>query len=374
MGVIEKSIALTSKDREGNQLLFLPYTKVDNVEGAVDKAQLQNYVTNQDLEGKGYLDTTTADEKYLAKVGKAESAKTADTVNWSGVQGRPTKLSQFTNDSGYLTEVPNVLYSANKKSNITINDMYIDLTSSGGTYNSKLNFASANNINEAGINLIVNGISRFSVKGNGTEFLDNTGKKKTTIVGDIITTTTINGTATKALQDNSGNVIIDTYATKEEIKGLLTESDLNNALDDYVPESALGTTVATLVDGKIPIEQLPETSSGSNVEELFNGVPSVSTSSLFSKYGMITINRNLSEFTEIEVIYNVFITDKLGNFLIRPYNTNFCLFAFLNSDASYMTNDIIVLEKNTDGGFNVLVYPMGDNFDDTNVKVLGVKE
>ena len=114
--------------------------------------------------------------------------------------------------------------------------MYIDLTSSGGTYNSKLNFASANNINEAGINLIVNGISRFSVKGSGTEFLDNTGKKKTTIVGDTITTNIINGTATKALQDGNGSIITATYATKTELnnKANITEGKLQLPNGDLI--------------------------------------------------------------------------------------------------------------------------------------------
>jgi hypothetical protein len=47
-----------------------------------------------------------ADKAYLGKTAKAESAKTADTataVAWTGVTGRPTKVSQFTNDSGFVT-------------------------------------------------------------------------------------------------------------------------------------------------------------------------------------------------------------------------------------------------------------------------------
>ena len=53
----------------------------------------------------GGLTQTKADTLYLGKTAKAESAKTADTataVAWTGVTGRPTKVSQFTNDSGYL--------------------------------------------------------------------------------------------------------------------------------------------------------------------------------------------------------------------------------------------------------------------------------
>lgn len=53
----------------------------------------------------GGLTQTKADTLYLGKTAKAESAKTADTakaVAWTDVTGRPTKVSQFTNDSGYL--------------------------------------------------------------------------------------------------------------------------------------------------------------------------------------------------------------------------------------------------------------------------------
>lgn len=56
----------------------------------------------------GYMTTATANNAYLGKTAKAESAKTADTaeaVAWTGVTGRPTipsKTSQLTNDSGYV--------------------------------------------------------------------------------------------------------------------------------------------------------------------------------------------------------------------------------------------------------------------------------
>lgn len=119
MGVIEKNIAIILKDKEGNQILCYPFTIVDNVEGAVSETQLQNYVTKTDLSdklaeyvtsadllAKDYIDITTADGKYLAKTGKAESAVTADSVNWDNVQNKPTNLSDFKNDIGYITGIP----------------------------------------------------------------------------------------------------------------------------------------------------------------------------------------------------------------------------------------------------------------------------
>lgn len=40
---------------------------------------------------------------YAAEAGYAASAGSANSVAWSNVSGRPTSVSQFTNDSGYLT-------------------------------------------------------------------------------------------------------------------------------------------------------------------------------------------------------------------------------------------------------------------------------
>ena len=40
---------------------------------------------------------------YLGIKAKAESAKSADSVAWTNVSSRPTKVSQFANDSGYIT-------------------------------------------------------------------------------------------------------------------------------------------------------------------------------------------------------------------------------------------------------------------------------
>lgn len=69
-------------------------------------ADLNNYV----------LPTASADTLGGIKVGaglainegvlSATGGGTADSVDWANVQNRPTKVSEFTNDSGYLTSVP----------------------------------------------------------------------------------------------------------------------------------------------------------------------------------------------------------------------------------------------------------------------------
>lgn len=58
--------------------------------------------TDTKLNGKS--DTShNHNSTYLGIKAKAESAKSADSVAWTNVSDRPTKVSQFTNDSGYLT-------------------------------------------------------------------------------------------------------------------------------------------------------------------------------------------------------------------------------------------------------------------------------
>lgn len=42
---------------------------------------------------------------YLGIKAKAESAKSADSVAWANVSSRPTKVSQLTNDSGYVKDI-----------------------------------------------------------------------------------------------------------------------------------------------------------------------------------------------------------------------------------------------------------------------------
>lgn len=59
---------------------------------------INNILTNFWNSIKSYLSNN-----YLGKTAKAESSKSADNVTWGGVSGRPTALSQFTNDSGYIT-------------------------------------------------------------------------------------------------------------------------------------------------------------------------------------------------------------------------------------------------------------------------------
>ena len=100
----------------------------------------------------GGLTQTKADTLYLGKTAKAESAKTADTakaVAWTGVTGRPTKVSQFTNDSGFVTTaVTNGLIpKSGERGTLTGHETAATLT---GSPTISINSASTNVLNTSG--------------------------------------------------------------------------------------------------------------------------------------------------------------------------------------------------------------------------------
>ena len=66
------------------------------------------YYTESEIDTKlsGKSDTShNHNSTYLGITAKAESAKSADSVSWGNVSDKPTKVSQFTNDSNYLTGI-----------------------------------------------------------------------------------------------------------------------------------------------------------------------------------------------------------------------------------------------------------------------------
>ena len=74
--------------------------------------------------GNIYENGTAISEKYLGITAKAESAKTADSVAWTGVSDRPTALSSFTNDTKYITNTTSVLYIGSATTNGYIDYYY----------------------------------------------------------------------------------------------------------------------------------------------------------------------------------------------------------------------------------------------------------
>ena len=118
------------------------------------------------------LPTASADTLGGVKVGaglainsgvlSATGGGTADSVDWSNVQNKPTSLSEFTNDNGYQTasEVETMINS--KVSSVmkykgtvaTYTDLPTD-ASIGDTYN----ITNSSEYNEAGDNAVWNGTS-----------------------------------------------------------------------------------------------------------------------------------------------------------------------------------------------------------------------
>lgn len=146
--------------------------KVDKVEG---KGLSTNDFTNDQktkLEGlENYtLPTASADTKGGFKVGagltmngevlSATGGGTADSVDWSNVQNKPTKLSDFTNDSDFQTSTQ-VEQTINSKISSVMTYKgtvanYSDLptnASTGDTYN----ITNASAYNKAGDNAVWNG-------------------------------------------------------------------------------------------------------------------------------------------------------------------------------------------------------------------------
>lgn len=146
--------------------------KVDKVEG---KGLSTNDFTNEQktkLEGlENYtLPTASADTKGGFKVGagltmngevlSATGGGTADSVDWSNVQNKPTKLSDFTNDSDFQTGTQVEQAINSKISSVmaykgTVAN-YSDLptnASTGDTYN----ITNASDYNKAGDNAVWNG-------------------------------------------------------------------------------------------------------------------------------------------------------------------------------------------------------------------------
>lgn len=75
-------------------------------------------------------DTATVWKQIAFTDSKVSSASSADSVAWSNVSGRPTKVSQFSNDSGYLTKT--FTYSSTS-STITAQNNYV-ITHTGSSY------------------------------------------------------------------------------------------------------------------------------------------------------------------------------------------------------------------------------------------------
>lgn len=95
-----------------------------NVQNGWNSRKAGSFDTSGYWNGAGFKKDNSSDSYVLLgggghkaisslSVNYASSAGSASSVAWSNVSGRPTKLSQFTNDSGYITSSGNCAYATN---------------------------------------------------------------------------------------------------------------------------------------------------------------------------------------------------------------------------------------------------------------------
>lgn len=97
---------------------------VSNVQDGWNSRKAGSFDTSGYWNGVGFKKDNSSDSYVLLgggghkaisslSVNYASSAGSASSVAWSNVSGRPTKLSQFTNDSGYITSSGSCAYATN---------------------------------------------------------------------------------------------------------------------------------------------------------------------------------------------------------------------------------------------------------------------
>lgn len=106
------------------------------------------------IKAKGFIIGDNASDSYVLlgggghkaisslSVNYANSAGSANSVAWSNVSSRPTKVSQFTNDSGYITSSGSCSYASSAGNADTVDGYHHTsfLKLAGGTMTGRLNF------------------------------------------------------------------------------------------------------------------------------------------------------------------------------------------------------------------------------------------
>ncbi len=106
------------------------------------------------IKAKGFIIGDNASDSYVLlgggghkaisslSVNYANSAGSANSVAWSNVSARPTKVSQFTNDSGYITSSGSCSYASSAGNADTVDGYHHTsfLKLAGGTMTGRLNF------------------------------------------------------------------------------------------------------------------------------------------------------------------------------------------------------------------------------------------
>ena len=149
----------------------------------------------------------------------ATGGGTADAVDWANVTNAPTKLSSFTNDSGFITNTASITGNAATATKL----------------------AATKTI---GVSGITGTAQAFDGSANIT--IPITAVPATLLTGTASIATTGNAaTATKATQDGSGNVITTTYATKASIPTKLSSFTNDSGYQTQAQVNSLISTALT---------------------------------------------------------------------------------------------------------------------------------
>jgi hypothetical protein len=89
-------------------------TKILTIDASGNVSYTDSVTSNVDL--TGYYTKTQCDAKYLL----------SSNFNWSNITGKPTKLSEFTNDSGFISSETDTLQSVTSKGNTTSDNINLN--------------------------------------------------------------------------------------------------------------------------------------------------------------------------------------------------------------------------------------------------------
>ena len=201
MSVLEKNGVLIFKNNQGNTVILCPFTRIENVLGAVARV---NGVTPDD--------------------------------GGNVVIAIPSKVSDLTNDSGYLTAVPDEYITEaelNNKNYALKSELpdVSDVTSRVTALEDKTSIIdSAKRISTSRITATQGLFAQSKIQLTTTQLAVGSGFSVNTNNGNLTTSGSVTATggfvgnltgnadtATKTMQDGDGNVITATYAVKAEI-------------------------------------------------------------------------------------------------------------------------------------------------------------
>lgn len=171
------------------------------------------------------------DEKYLGISAKAESSKSADSVAWTNVSGRPTAVSSFTNDSGYITSSgtaatisQKVDASAKTHTNYNTNGTYVPTMNFLSFWNGSYGSSNASNLTYCAQGIIIGS--------------SNIGSQSVNYANSAGSVAWANVSGKPSSFTPSGHTHDDRYYTETEVNNLLAGKSNTDHTHSYISTSA----------------------------------------------------------------------------------------------------------------------------------------